>query len=563
MKRTRMRIPVPGGGREVAHPETDGYQVIGYPYRRNLTTYVVGDIAYSENIPSWGRLQCTQAGTTAATEPTLPQTAGSTVTDGSVVWELKDIRNGGGTGDLSVVELTQSEYDQLSDNDKNDPTKMYVITDANPKTIIDSNPVGTIIAYAANGSNPVGYLNCDGSAVSRTMYPDLFSAIGVTYGEGNGSTTFNLPNMIGKYPQGDTTAGTVKEAGLPNITGNINQNVQQSAGAGNFDGAFSGEILYSAILGTGNICESAKVDFDASKSNPIYGNSDTVTPPTLTVRYIIKAFDGQTANSALVDVTQYAQELNNKVSKTELSALFPDSADAHNSIYRGKDLTEYFESGAMSVAIANGSFSDIYIGDYITKSVTVNGTTYSNAKWLVAGLDSYLHSGDTETTAHHVVLIPDSTLQRNVYMNSSNVTTGGYVGSYMWATVMPLWKTGVQNAFGSSHVLSHRELLTNAVSNGASSNWAWTDVWVNIPNENMVYGGRVWSSSAYDVGSWPRILPLYLFKDRHLDDRSWFWLRSVYSASGFCTAGYGGNAGVTSASHSSADGGVRPYFLLV
>lgn len=65
-------------------------------------------------------------------------------------------------------------------------------------------PVGVVEAYA--GVNvPYGWLLCDGSAVSRTTYPDLYSAIGTTYGAGNGSTTFNVPDMRGRHPIG---AGT-------------------------------------------------------------------------------------------------------------------------------------------------------------------------------------------------------------------------------------------------------------------------------------------------------------------------------------------------------------------
>ena len=69
---------------------------------------------------------------------------------------------------------------------------------------------------------PAGYLICDGRAVERSAYPELFDAIGATYGEGDGSTTFNLPDLIGRFAEGSATPGTMKEAGLPNITGVIN-----------------------------------------------------------------------------------------------------------------------------------------------------------------------------------------------------------------------------------------------------------------------------------------------------------------------------------------------------
>jgi microcystin-dependent protein len=56
-------------------------------------------------------------------------------------------------------------------------------------------PTGSILTNTS-GTTPVGYLLCDGSEVSRTTYNALFMAIGTYYGDGNGSTTFNLPNLV-------------------------------------------------------------------------------------------------------------------------------------------------------------------------------------------------------------------------------------------------------------------------------------------------------------------------------------------------------------------------------
>lgn len=281
----------------------------------------------------------------------------------------------------------------------------------------------------------------------------------------------------------------------------------------------------------------------------------------------------------------------------KLSYIFPSatkdfypaekSAAAHNGIYRGKDLTSYFDSGDMSTSIANGSFNDIFIGDYITKTVTTAAATYtdkagnsqtqaeatySNVKWLVAACDPHLHYGDTETTAHHVLVIPANSLLHYVSMNPTNTTDGGYLGSDMWRIHMPIWSTAIKVAFGESHVLKHRELLTNAVNAtapsaaganfvGTASNSTWVDVEVNIPNECMVCG-QLFGSSGYDGGEFPRMLPLYALKPDPTDNRSWFWLRSVASESRFCSAT--GNGGVTSfgASFSHGGGGIRPYFLL-
>lgn len=63
-------------------------------------------------------------------------------------------------------------------------------------------PVGSISFYGG-GSAPSGFLLCDGSAVSRATYASLFSIIGTTYGVGDGSTTFNLPDMRGRMPLGN------------------------------------------------------------------------------------------------------------------------------------------------------------------------------------------------------------------------------------------------------------------------------------------------------------------------------------------------------------------------
>ena len=275
------------------------------------------------------------------------------------------------------------------------------------------------------------------------------------------------------------------------------------------------------------------------------------------------------AKKVVIDGTDIKEEVTN-------GALAPvpgmiHSAALHNGLYRGKNLTEYFESGEMSAAIAAGTFKDIYPGDYIIKSVTIDGTTYSNVKWIVMDLDYHLHAGDTETTAHHVVLMPETTLGTQA-MNATDITTGGYVGSVMWTTHIPKVVTGIEAAFGDTHVLSHRELLTNTVDTsiksaahngwtGAASNWAWTDVKVNLANEPMVYGTRHASSSYFDGGECSKQLAAFnLNHGLRCSKRQWWWLRAVaHSANFACVNNYG------DANHggaSDAGGGVRPYFLL-
>ena len=147
-------------------------------------------------------------------------------------------------------------------------------------------PAGFVIAFAAN-SAPSGYLLCNGAAVSRTTYADLFAAIGTTWGKGDGSTTFNLPNLTDKFIQGSGTAGTVKAAGLPNATGTINiQDAYFIVANGVFEiDAYRGNRASAGGTVT-NI--SPVLNMSLSKANGIYGNSTTVQPPALTMRYYIK-----------------------------------------------------------------------------------------------------------------------------------------------------------------------------------------------------------------------------------------------------------------------------------
>ena len=147
----------------------------------------------------------------------------------------------------------------------------------------DALPIGSYIQFAGSQA-PAGFLVCNGGEISRTTYSALFAVIGTTYGSGDGSTTFNLPNLTDRFLQGSTTSGTVINAGLPNITGSI----RAHADAGSQQlGAFKSTNLSSASYG-GSGAYFWNWSFDASLSNSIYGSSSTVQPPALTCLICIK-----------------------------------------------------------------------------------------------------------------------------------------------------------------------------------------------------------------------------------------------------------------------------------
>ena len=228
-----------------------------------------------------------------------------------------------------------------------------------------------------------------------------------------------------------------------------------------------------------------------------------------------------------------------------------DGAAAHNCIYRGKNLGTSV-TAEQYAAISSGKFTDLYIGDYWV----INGVTYR-----IAAFDYYYNCGDTNFTKHHVVIVPDTSLYK-AQMNTSNVTTGGYTGSAMYKSNLAQAKTTIKAAFGSTHVLTKRELLTNAVNGNTPSGWAWFDSDVELMNEVQAYGSVAWGAhdgNGYNAASGDGQFPLFMFDRTKLHNREDYWLRDVSSAPNFSIVDYNGCASGNNASYSF---GVRPAFCI-
>jgi hypothetical protein len=246
--------------------------------------------------------------------------------------------------------------------------------------------------------------------------------------------------------------------------------------------------------------------------------------------------------------------------KADIKALitFP-GAGAHNGIFRGKNLGSSVTSAQWD-AIKAGTFDDLYIGDYWE----INGVA-----WRIAAFDYYLHTGDTECTDHHVVIVPDTDLY-TATMNDTDTTAGGYVGSAMYKSNLTQAGTTIESAFGAAHILSHRNYLTNAVSNGAPSGGAWFDRKWDLMTERNVYGNSVFAP-ATDGTKDPRStmhnysvdksqFPLFALRpDMQSTRHNWCWLRDVVSAASFAYVSLDGNANCLSASNAR---GVRPAFCI-
>lgn len=229
------------------------------------------------------------------------------------------------------------------------------------------------------------------------------------------------------------------------------------------------------------------------------------------------------------------------------------SAINHRNVYRGKNLGSSV-TAAQKAAIQVGTFDDLFIGDYWV----INGVT-----WVIADMDYFYNCGDTAFTKHHLVIVPDGELYY-AKMNDSDVTTGGYVGSKMYTNNLDSAKATIAAAFGDM-VLSHREYLTNAVTDGHPSAGAWFDSTVDLMNEVMVYGTHMLAPANNGVTIPKRYtvakqqLALFALNPRAINNRITIWLRDVVSATQFAYANNGGVAGNTGASYS---GGVRPEFCI-
>ena len=241
----------------------------------------------------------------------------------------------------------------------------------------------------------------------------------------------------------------------------------------------------------------------------------------------------------------------------------------HNSIFRGKDVTEYLTSEySLYDRISDGTFTDLYVGDY----VIVNDIT-----WRIAGFDMRYNKGDGTTTTnqarynHHAVIVPDTNLT-SAQMNTTNTTKGGYMGSVMYKTTLStVLSTYITPVFGN-HILTYYEGYSSSVNTSAANRTAGKTTgasnvrtWaasrkVDLMNEAQVFGTTFYSSSAFDTAVDNIQFPLFRLKPEFVNkQRTGYWLRDVASSALFVIINAGGDSGTYNASTSQ---GIRPCFYI-
>ena len=222
-------------------------------------------------------------------------------------------------------------------------------------------------------------------------------------------------------------------------------------------------------------------------------------------------------------------------------------------IYRGKNLGAVVTE-EQKANIKNGTFKGFFLGDY---------WTIGSYTWRIVDFDYWYNCGDTAFTTPHLVIMPDKPLY-NAQMNETNITTGGYTGSLMYTENLDQAKTLAASAFGDL-ILTHREYLTNAVTDGHASAGAWFDSTLDLPNEIMMYGCHVYAAmnngtvipTNYTIGKTQ--LALFTVVPKLISNRATFWLRDVVSSANFAIVYYRGGATCSGASGSC---GVRPVFAI-
>ena len=275
------------------------------------------------------------------------------------------------------------------------------------------------------------------------------------------------------------------------------------------------------------------------------------------------------------DIQDFTEKLNNR---TEL--LTYHSAAAHNAFFRGKNLGTTI-TAEQSAAIRNGTFKDIYPGDYWEAPIPAytwtdwEGNVHEeaqstyNAIWYVLGCNCLLH-----TTPHskfdvaHIAVAPRYNLYQ-AKMNETATTEGGYVGSDMFTKHLKRAEAIVKAVFGEDHVLKHIDTFCNAVTDGVEKGFVTLrDRVVDLMSEYMCFGHKIrWNAS---VGSYDHYavtgyeqFPLFFYRPDLISDYgSMAWLREAIDSTRFAVLSTWGNFENQAANDPNNFVNVRPFFLL-
>lgn len=242
-----------------------------------------------------------------------------------------------------------------------------------------------------------------------------------------------------------------------------------------------------------------------------------------------------------------------------LTQIFGSGSGAANRLAFREEITEITEE--MWDSIGDGSFDAVHVGMHYTAP--------SGRKYFFADADYFFGYGDTEMTDHHMLVIEDE-CQGTAQHQTTNVTTGGATSSLIYTTYLPAHQSELEADFGAAHILEARLLLSNAVSNGSPSGWAWVGKKSFLMNMPMVFGHYLQytgnTGEMFNGGNRVRQLALFQAMPETIisrlaatQARQWWWTDDAASAASFGIVDGSGNADNNGASNA---GGVRRAFLI-
>lgn len=223
------------------------------------------------------------------TQPTVNNGTLTIQKNGTNVQTFSANQSGNATANITVP----TNVSDLN-NDSNFTSKTYVDNTINDvKTSLV--PVGVIFPFASDVA-PTGYLLCDGSEISRTTYSELFTVIGTTYGEGDGSSTFNLPDLRRRYPLMKGTNDTLGATGGSEV---IYAMANPRSNGFNYKNAAASFISDYWIDGWNSGAKNYGGRENSNAGISIQGATDTTSSrePYLICNYIIRAYTGVSSSN--------------------------------------------------------------------------------------------------------------------------------------------------------------------------------------------------------------------------------------------------------------------------
>lgn len=395
----------------------------------------------------------------------------------------------------------------------NDP---HFIIDAASRKIINNSGKNTLVQYDHNSERITFELPryIEGHDMSNC------NKVAINYLDATATGLYEVDDLAVKNADTETVAFTWL------ISSNVTQIVGKLAFAIEFECVQTdGEITYSWHTGVNE--DIRIISTIVNDTGVVYDNVD-----------ILEQWKQQ-----LFSTSEKAMEF--------IQNTFFDSAAAHNAIYRGKKLGNALTS-EMLASIRDGSFSDLYVGDYIETEDNIY--RFMDFDYFL-GCVSGVSGGKIEK--HHAVLVPDRVMGSSAIDNHPDTTQPKE--THMYVNKLQEITRTLKNIFGNDNVATMDRIIPKT-TNGEPTNWDWVNVGADLLTEEMVMGHGSW-------GQWPGIQigvlkgQLAGFRYSHFlmcsnDD---YWLRNKRSVTNYALIS---SDGISSSDIGNLQHGVRPFFVI-